>query len=284
MHNQQKDYVSWNDRVPNVPIYYDAYTVSTLSQYLNSPHTTHLEAIKWVFCYLTGTKHLCLILSGHCLSSGSNTNGILGFSNADWASHLHWHSISGFTFYVGIGAVSWSAKKQPIVTLLSTESEYITLTHTTKDIIWIHKLLAELSFFYNHKLLTPLHCNNQGAIKLSKNSWFHARTKHIDVHFHFIWQVVNKDHIHVNYVPTNKMVADIFMKLLRCIKFELFQELLNIVWACSHWGGVFGHSMLRDPLLLLCTILPLLCTICRFISLTKYHTVCLLSVALLTCI
>ena len=65
------------------------YAVSTLSQYLNSPHMTHLEAVKRVFHYLTGTKHLCLVLSGHCLSSRSNTNGVLGFSDTNWASHLH---------------------------------------------------------------------------------------------------------------------------------------------------------------------------------------------------
>ena len=111
------------------------YAVSTLSQYLDSPHTTHLEAIKWVFYYLTRTRHLCLILSSHCLSSGSNINGVLGFSTLTGASHLHQHSISRFAFYVGIRAVSWSMKKQPIITLLSTKSEYVTLTHAMKDII-----------------------------------------------------------------------------------------------------------------------------------------------------
>src|SRR5271156_5352773 len=117
------------------------YAVSTLSQYLNSPHTTHLEAVKQVFRYLTGTKHLGLTLSRNCLTTKDNADGILGFSDADWASNTHQHSISGFVFFVGTGPVSWSSKKQPIVTLSSTESEYVALTHATKDILWIHKLL-----------------------------------------------------------------------------------------------------------------------------------------------
>jgi hypothetical protein len=55
---------------------------------------------------------------------------------------MHRHSISGFAYFIGIGAVSWSSKKQPIITLSSTEAEYVALTHSAKDIIWIHKLLT----------------------------------------------------------------------------------------------------------------------------------------------
>ena len=116
------------------------YAVSTLSQYLDSPHTTHLEVVKQVFRYLINTKHLKPLLRGHCLTAGNNMSSVLGFSDADWASHLCCHSISGFTFFLRIRVISWSVKKQPIVTLSSTESEYIALTHATNDIIWIHKL------------------------------------------------------------------------------------------------------------------------------------------------
>ena len=155
-----------------------AFAVSMLSQFLESPRTTHLKAVKRVFYYLLSTKHLKLVLGG-------NTT-VAGFSDADWASQLHRHSISGYTYFVGLGTISWSAKKQPIITLSSTEAEYVALTHTAKDILWIHKLLKELSFLHNLSLPTTLYCDNQGAIRLSKDATFHGRTKHIDVHFHFI--------------------------------------------------------------------------------------------------
>ena len=201
----------------------------SLSQYLDSPHTTHLDAVKQIFKYLAGTKHLYLVLGGHCLDPGEKTTGVLGFSDADWVSHLHCHLISGFAFFVGTGVVSWSAKKQLIVTLSSTESDYVALTHAMKDIIWIHKLLNELSFLYNYQPPTTLYCDNQDAIDLSKNSCFHARMKHIDVHFHFVCQAVNQNQIQIKYIPTNEMVADIFMKSLGRVKFEGFCELLNVV-------------------------------------------------------
>jgi hypothetical protein len=205
------------------------YAISTLSQYLDSPTTTHLAAVKRVFRYLIKTKQFRLVLGGHHLADGNKTCGTFGFSDADWASHLDRHSISGFAFFVGIGVISWSAKKQPIITLSSTESEYVALTHATKDIIWIHKLLSELSFLYHHSLPTILNCDNQGVIKLSKNSCFHARTKHIDVHFHFVRQAVDQGHIKVKYIPTDNMVADIFTKALGRIKFEFFRNLLNVL-------------------------------------------------------
>ena len=199
-----------------------SFAVSSLSQYLDAPRSTHLVAVKRIFCYLIGTKRLKLVLGG-------KIPDVVGFSDADWASHLHRHSISGFAFFVGMGAVSWSAKKQPIITLSSTESEYVALTHASKDILWLHKLLTELSFFFKHSLLTTLHCDNQGAIDLSKDSKFHARTKHIDIHFHFIHQTISQGHIILEYCPTDDMIADIFTKSLACVKFVKFHKLLNVV-------------------------------------------------------
>jgi hypothetical protein len=135
------------------------YAVSTLSQHLENPSTTHLEFARRVIRYLKGTKDLRLVLGGI-------TPTLCGYSDTDWASTLDHHSISGFTFFLGNRSVSWSSKRQPIVTLSSTESEYVTLTHAAKDVIWIHKLLAEISPVYPEWPSVPstLFCDNQGAI------------------------------------------------------------------------------------------------------------------------
>ena len=198
-----------------------SFAVSTLSQYLDVPQTTHINAVRCIFRYLLGTKQLRLILGG-------KVNDVVRFSDADWASHIHRHSISGFAFFVGLGVISWSTKKQPIITLSSTKLEYIALTHALKNIIWLHKLLKELSFLYPLSLPTTLHCDNQGAIELLKDSKFHARTKHIDVHFHFVCQTIAQGHIAIKYCPTDNMVTNIFTKSLRCVKFQKFCTLLNV--------------------------------------------------------
>ena len=198
-----------------------SFAVSTLSQYLDAPHTTHVQAAIRVFRYLSGTKDLKLVLGG-------STTNIVGYSDADWASQTHRHSISGFAFFIGDGVVSWSSKKQPIITLSSTEAEYVALTHSSKDIIWIHKLLTEFSSIFPFNIPTTLYCDNQGAVRLSKDSTFHGRTKHIDVHFHFIRQTVSQGHISLIYCPTDDMIADTFTKPLARFKFEKFRKLLGI--------------------------------------------------------
>ena len=198
-----------------------SFAVSHLSQYLDAPRTTHLHAVTRVFRYLSGTKDLKLVLGG--LDST-----VVGYSDSDWASQTHRHSISGFAFFVGKGVVSWSSKKQPIITLSSTEAEYVALTHSSKDIIWIHKFLTELRSIFSFSLPTNLFCDNQGAIRLSKDSTFHGRTKHIDVHFHFIRQTVSQGHISLSYCPTDDMIADTFTKPLACFKFEKFRKLLGV--------------------------------------------------------
>ena len=197
------------------------YAVTMLSQFLETPRTTHLKAAKRVLCYLLATKNLKLVLGGN--------STVAGFSDADWASQRHRHSISGFAYFVGLGAVSWSAKKQPIITLSSTEAEYVALTHAAKDIIWIHKVLKDFSFLHSLSLPTTLYCDNQGAIRLSKDATFHGRTKHIDVHFHFIRQTVASGQLSLIFVPTGNMTADIFTKALDRTKFERFRTDLNVM-------------------------------------------------------
>jgi len=199
-----------------------AFAISTLSQYLETPRVTHLITVTCVFCYLSGTNGLKLVLGG-------NHSDITGYSDADWASHMHCHSISGFAYFIGGGVINWSSKKQPIITLSSTEAKYVALTHASKDILWIHKLLTELSSIFSFSLPTTLFCDNQGMIRLSKDATFHRRTKHIDVHFHFIRQTITSGHIMMQYCPTDDMIADIFTKSLGRVKYEKFRTLLGVI-------------------------------------------------------
>lgn len=174
-----------------------------------------------IYRYLNSTSDCVLTLGGL-----DNPLTLFVFLDADWGSQLHRRSISGFVTYIGDGPISWSSKKQPIVTLLSTESEYVALTHAAKEIIWLRKLFSELI----GQIIDPtvLCCDNQSAIRLSKDSTFHARTKHIDIHFHFVRQVVERDQADIRYVPTDDMIADIFTKSLARVKFVRFRSLLNL--------------------------------------------------------
>jgi hypothetical protein len=98
-----------------------AFAVSLLSQFMENPGKTHWEAIKRVFKYLKGTKNNELII-------GKIKNGLIGYSDADWALQEHRHSISAYTFLIDGGAISWSCQKQHLITLSTAEAEFISLT------------------------------------------------------------------------------------------------------------------------------------------------------------
>jgi transposase InsO family protein len=86
-----------------------SFAVSTLSQFLDNPGNTHWEAVKRVFRYLLGTKDLQLTFGG-------GKHGLEGYTDADGASQEHRRAISGYAFIIDGGAVSWSSRKQELVT------------------------------------------------------------------------------------------------------------------------------------------------------------------------
>ncbi|KAJ2924432.1 hypothetical protein H1R20_g12657, partial [Candolleomyces eurysporus] len=168
-------------------------------------------------------------------SLGGKDFVLSGYSDANWGTELHRHSISGYTFLTGTGIILWSSKKQPIITLSSTESEYIALTHAAKEAKWLWTLTREilpvvgLGAYVEKFNPTVLYCDNQGAIKLSTNPVFHARTKHINIHFHYICQTITSRDLQLVYCPTDSMVADIMMNQLAHVKFTQFRRAMRIL-------------------------------------------------------
>jgi hypothetical protein len=196
--------------------------VGILAQFVQNPGMVHWNALMRVISYLNTTKD-------YWLTFGHGANQLEGYSDADWGSQSHRHSISGYVFRMGDGAVTWSSKKQSIVALSSTEAEYVAQTHAAKELLWLRTIIGELNLPFETP--TTLHCDNQGAIALAKDNKFHARTKHIDIRYHFIREAVEDGSINMQYIPTNDNIADIFTKPLAKAKFERFVEMLGLGYA-----------------------------------------------------
>jgi len=86
-------------------------------------------------------------------------------------------------------------------------------THTTKEAIWITKLMMDLEYMEEKKVMV-IRCDNQGAISLTKNPTHHARTKRIDVQHHFVREQVENEEVRFEYCPTEHMVLDVLTKAL----------------------------------------------------------------------
>ena len=197
-----------------------AFAVSTLSQFIQNPRPAHWEALKRVIVFLGSMKDLWLTFGGRSKLSAE------GFCDADWGGQKHRHSISGYSFHMGAGAIPWSSKKQHVVALSGTEAEYIAQTHAAKEALWLRSFLRELRSAPDDPLI--LNCDNQGAIALAKDNKFHARTKHIDMHYHLIREAVEDGKVAVQYIPTGDNVSDIFTKPLAKAKFRELAELLGL--------------------------------------------------------
>uniref|UniRef100_A0A2N9J9Y4 Integrase catalytic domain-containing protein n=1 Tax=Fagus sylvatica TaxID=28930 RepID=A0A2N9J9Y4_FAGSY len=197
-----------------------AFSVNQLCQFMHSPTNTHWAAAKRVLRYLKGTID-------HGLFFSKSSLHLHAFCDSDWAGGPDdRRSTTGFGIFLGSCLVSWSAKKQSVVARSSTEAEYRAMAITTADLYWIRMLLKDLHV----PLSSPpvLWCDNAGALALASNPVFHARTKHIEIDYHFIREkVVNRD-MSLRFISTGDQRADIFTKGLPTPRFQLLRDKLLV--------------------------------------------------------
>jgi hypothetical protein len=199
------------------------YSVSLISRYMENPTELHLLAAKRILRYLQGTRNL-----GIYYTKGEKSD-LIGFTDSDYAGDQDDRkSTSGYVFMLGNGAVSWSSKKQPIVTLSTTEAEFVAATTCVCQAIWLRKILEELQF--KQIGCTTIFCDNSSTIKLSKNPVLHGRSKHIDVKFYFLRDLCKDGTIDLVYCKSEDQIADIFTKAL---KRELFIKLRELLGVCK---------------------------------------------------
>ena len=174
---------------------------------------------KHVLRYLRGTN-------GYGLKYASSVDMRLqGYANADWVgSVVGQKSTSGCCFTLGSAMVSWCSRKQSSVALSTAKAEYIALSVVVREAVWLCKLLTDL---FDHEMdYTIIHCDNQSCVKLFENHVFHDRSKHIEIKYHYIRDMVQRKTIHVQYLPTHEQIEDIFTKPLANTKFKYFCEKL----------------------------------------------------------
>ena len=150
----------------------------------------------------------------------------MGYTNVNGSMAEDCHAISGYTFLVDGGAVSWSSKWQEIISLSTTESEYVAAMHGMKEALWLCSLISEA--FGTLKDATVMFYDNQSTIALAHNHQYHACMKHIDVCYHFICWVVEQGVVRLVYCPTEDMVADVLTKALPSPKVKHFAASLGL--------------------------------------------------------
>lgn len=125
---------------------------------------------------------------------------------------------------LGENPISWCSRKQPVIALSSTEAEYIAAAECCKELQYLKSLLEELLC---SKINIELNVDNQSTIVLIKNGIINRRSKHIDVKFRFVHELVRVGVVNLKYCPTGDQLADVFTKPLNTVKFAKFRDELT---------------------------------------------------------
>ena len=201
-----------------------AYSVCLLARYMERPTEMHQASVKRVLRYLKGTIKL-----GILYKKGKMNYRLEGWTESDYAGDLDDRkSTSGYVFKLGTGALSWSSKKQLIVTLSTTEVEFVSACSCACQAIWLRRILQHLG--QTQKVCTKLYCDNSSSIKLSKNLIMHGRCKHIDVRYHFLRDLTKDGVVELIHCTTEDQIADIFTKPL---KLDSFCKLKGRLGVCE---------------------------------------------------
>jgi hypothetical protein len=140
------------------------------------------------------------------------------------------HTITGYTFLIDGGAMSWNSKQQDIIVLSTTEGEYVAATQAAKEVLWLRSFTNKV--FSLELAPTMLFLDNKLAIALSKDHQCHVQTKHINICFHFIHCIIEDGEIQLIYCPTEDMLMDTLTKALPSIKAKHFASKLGLEGEC----------------------------------------------------
>lgn len=197
------------------------FAVCVCARFQADPRESHLQAVKRIIRYLSGTINLGL---WYPCDSSFDLNG---FSDADFAAcRVDRKSTSGTCQFLGSRLISWASRKQASVSTSTTEAEYIAAGSCCTQILWMKQQLAD----YDIKVTKcPIYCDNTSAISVSQNPVMHSKTKHIDIRYHFLKDHVEKGNIYLEYISTDNQLADILTKSLDATRFAKLRGELGML-------------------------------------------------------
>jgi len=173
------------------------YTVNAPSEFMSDPKHIHLVAAKHVLRYV---RRIITYGLRYTPSSGVLLSR---YSDSDWAgSAVDRKSTSGYCFSMGSAMISWSSRKQGSIAQSTAEAKYIAASDACKEAVWLRELLSDI---FEGKLdSTIIHCDNPSCIQLLENLVFHDRSKHIEMRYHFINDLVQRVALKLYYIHTDE--------------------------------------------------------------------------------
>jgi len=198
------------------------FSVSYFGRFQNCYSKIHWKHLKHIIRYLKYSENIGLNFT----KSDCDKLSVHSFADADFAHDLNDRkSVSGFVIKLNNNVVHWSSKKQTVIALSSTESEFYALSCCLTESIFLCNLLKDI---FKTDYLINVYEDNQSTIKIAQTLET-KRSKHFDVKFHFVKDLVSQGNAKIHYIETSEQVADIMTKALHLSKFESFCNKLNLI-------------------------------------------------------
>jgi hypothetical protein len=149
----------------------------------------------------------------HALCFRGNRLRLEGYTDADWAGDMDERkSTSGYVFLLNGCAISWRSKKQTCVALSTMEAEFVACSAAVQEAVWLKRFFEHLGFSKNSGSPMTIHCDSQAAMAYVKDPKYHSKTKHIDIKYNFVRDIIARKKVNLQYIPTRNMLADPFTK------------------------------------------------------------------------
>ena len=191
-----------------------------MAQHATNSSQDHMNRALHICRYLAGTSKYALVYNG------KSNKGLVACTDSDWASNpVDRRSTTGYMVKLADGIFSWNSRAQHTVALSSTEAEYMSLSDTSRQLVWIKSLLSELGIDLGP---IPLCRDNQGSIFMASNPVQERRIKHIDIRFHYVRELVQQRKVELFFINSAENPADMFTKNLGRTKFTQFRSSLGL--------------------------------------------------------
>jgi hypothetical protein len=208
-----------------------ARATSNLAEFMKNPSDLHSAAVDRVIAYLYSTRYLALEYS----ATQQNHDQLIHVKTMECAADAAFgntpdrRSIQGFVFKLFGGPIHWQSSKQATVTTSSTEAELLGVSFAAKELVWTRNLFEKLQF--NPDCLPELQNDNLQTIRLLTKSdpLISTKLRHVDIHQHWLRELVQRKEIHISWIPTAQMMADGMTKTLPRQKHAEFINMLNLV-------------------------------------------------------
>jgi hypothetical protein len=194
--------------------------VSILAKHSQDPSPIHWQGVKRVMRYLKGTMN-------YGLSYSEGHSALTVYCDADWGTDDDdRRSRTGIVTFVGNNLISWTSRRQTTTSVSSCEAEYAALFEAARETAWLRNLMCEIGECPGNVATTVFH-DNQGSIAWAEGGM--RRVKHVELKYHYTQDMIQREQIRIEYVPSADNKADGLTKALCGRKHQGMLHMLNVV-------------------------------------------------------